>query len=294
LEDVVVDHIVDRNDLEARLTILKQNCKDPKYGLFGPDSMYWRMGKESILYLGSGYALLMQEAHPWVSTGAHHHSTVKKDPFGRWKRTFETVNSMIYGDLETALKYARMTHNIHSKVKGKLDDGKTNYVANHEDALFWVAATLAYTTVNMYETGVEFLSREEKEKFYEEFKLFCFLFGISESTIPKNWHDFMLYYDIQTSKLQVTDHARELVKHFTNKFENKFHPLHIPSKLFMGITAHLLPVTVAEKYGFKIDWKKQFFYDCVIYGIAKTYYKTSPEIRRNPNYRKYMRKFNHL
>lgn len=276
--------IVSKADLEQKLQYLKDNCKHPSLGLFGPGSMYWRMGKESILFLGSGYALLMQEAHPWVSTGAHYHSKVRKDPFGRWKRTFEAVNSMIFGDLDTALSYAKRVHAVHSKVKGKLDSGE-DYAANNQKALFWVAATLAYTTVSMYEI-TEILSMEEKEKFYGEFKLFCFLFGIDEEVIPPDWNSFMDYYFLETTKLEVTPYAKEMIQHFINSFSSPF--LYIPKKLFLDITAYMLPHNIAKQYGIELNKKQELFYDFFYFGIEKLYNKLHPKSRINPYYIKYV------
>ena len=41
---------------------------DAGAGLFGPHSALWRVNREAALFLGSGRALLLQLAHPWVGT----------------------------------------------------------------------------------------------------------------------------------------------------------------------------------------------------------------------------------
>lgn len=285
-----MENIVTKQDLEDKLNQIKLNCKNPKYGVFGPNSIYWLIGKESIVFLGSGYALLMQEAHPWVSTGAHHHSKVKNDPFGRWKRTFNVVNTMLFGNLEEAFKVARMTHNIHSKVKGNLENGE-QYYANHQEALLWVASTLFYTALWTYEDGIRILTKKELNQYYDEFKLFCFLFGISEEIIPKNYNDFMVYYNNFVNKnLKVNKHAKELIKHFTGKFNSRLHPLHIPSKLFMDLTANMLPLKIAEAYGFKNNSLKNFGLDLMTQNINLLYSKLPLKLRMNPYYRSAMKK----
>src|SRR4030088_1209065 len=53
---------------------------DPDPGLFGPDSVTWRVMREPLLILGGGRALLMQAAHPLVAQGAIDHSTHRRDP----------------------------------------------------------------------------------------------------------------------------------------------------------------------------------------------------------------------
>ena len=121
-------HIVTSEDLERNLDRVKGFSKikgnGNNEGVFGPGSAMWRIGQESCLFLGSAYALMLQEAHPWVAVGAHNHSKVRKDPSRRWKNTFKAVNAMIYGDLDTAMKYARLVHRIHTKVYGTTEDGE--------------------------------------------------------------------------------------------------------------------------------------------------------------------------
>ncbi|HET8777890.1 MAG TPA: oxygenase MpaB family protein, partial [Candidatus Limnocylindria bacterium] len=56
-------------------------------GLFGPDSVSWRVDREVLVLAGGSCALLMQAAHPFVAAGVVEHSTYATDPFGRLLRT---------------------------------------------------------------------------------------------------------------------------------------------------------------------------------------------------------------
>lgn len=297
----MVTKIVSKNDFEIKLLSVEKHVKtkgNPKYGVFGPDSMTWLIGRESAVFFGSAYALMMQEAHPWVATGAYHHSKVKNDPFGRWKRTFESVNSIMFGDLDTALKYARLTHNIHSKVVGKLppEHGGTSYHANHEDALMWVAATLGYTAVWMYEMFVDNLSILDKNNYYEEFKLFCYMFGISDETIPENWNAFEDYYINMSygkdSPLKIGEHGEEMINHFMEKFEGQYNIFNIPSKIFMNATFSLMPERLVKEYGFEYDFKKEILAHISIKTVKNCYKRLPLKIRMNPYFRNTLKKYN--
>jgi len=292
----MTEHVVTKTDLEAKLKEIENFVTkrgNPEYGLFGPGSMMWKVGSESIIFFGSGYALLMQEAHPWVATGAYQHSKVKTDPMGRWKRTFSAVNTLIFGDLNSAMKCARMIHAIHSKVKGTLDEhGGGQYAANNENALMWVAATLCYTSIRMYELGVSAMTYEEKNQYYQEFKRFCYMFGISDETLPRTWDDFTGYYTYMTycKQLSVKEHGRELISHFTSKYENPFHPLHIPSDVFLMITGNLLPRSITKQYGIKFGFKEELISDAIILAVRNLYGKLPKEVRMNPYYRQATKK----
>ena len=53
---------------EQQLAMVAAQVKDPRVGLFGPESMMWHVGKHVIAaFHGSGRALLLQIAHPWVT-----------------------------------------------------------------------------------------------------------------------------------------------------------------------------------------------------------------------------------
>ena len=60
-------------------------------GYFSPESAIWRIGRESVLMLGGGYALLMQAAHPLVAAGIVAHSSFRESP---WRRLAGTMNAI--------------------------------------------------------------------------------------------------------------------------------------------------------------------------------------------------------
>lgn len=66
-------------------------------------------------------------------------------------------------------------------------------MANEAHAMLWVHTTLWETQIMMYEQFVGKLTSEQKEKYYQETKLFAYLFGIPEEIIPPTWNDFMEY-----------------------------------------------------------------------------------------------------
>ena len=47
---------VERDDLLELLDRLRRDNKDPRCGVFGPESMLWRINRESIAFLGGGRA----------------------------------------------------------------------------------------------------------------------------------------------------------------------------------------------------------------------------------------------
>lgn len=201
---------VGERELEDRIAELRARVRDPRAGLYGPDSISWRVNREAIVMLGGGRAALLQLAHPYVAYAVDQHSATRHDPIGRFRRTFENVFAMVFGDLESAIAHARRVHAVHTKIRGAIHEhsGKFakghRYQANDVDALFWVQATLLDTAVQTYELLVAPLTLEEKARYYEEGRLFACLFGIPESAMPSDWPAFRRYFDAMLASDTIT------------------------------------------------------------------------------------------
>src|SRR6185436_15663666 len=75
---------------------------DSDAGLFGPDSMTWRVHAHPSALVGGLRALLVQTCHPLAMAGVAQHSTYRNDPLGRFERTAKFVNATTYGTIAEA------------------------------------------------------------------------------------------------------------------------------------------------------------------------------------------------
>ena len=107
-----------------------------------PGSPVWRAFNDVRLLHTSGYATLLQVAHPTVGHGVHQYSSFVKDPWGRLLRTLDYVHGTIYGGPELAGEIGVRVRNMHKTIKGTKSDG-SRYSAMEPDAFAWVHATLA-------------------------------------------------------------------------------------------------------------------------------------------------------
>lgn len=195
--------MVTKDDLERQLQKLESELQragvEPAAGIFGPQSLLWEINRESVLFLGSGRAALLQLAHPYVAAGIDQHSRTGRDPIGRFHRTFAAVFDMVFGDRETAFETARAVHQIHNRIVGRLEESTGRYArghrysANERQALLWVHATLWDTSVRVFEQVVRPLEDEEKERYYLETRRFASLFGLSKADLPPGWSHFEAY-----------------------------------------------------------------------------------------------------
>ena len=66
-------------------------------GLFGPDSVTWKVHKEPIVSLGGLRSLYLQALHPRAVAAVAQNSSYRSDPWGRLNRTSEYVVTVLYG-----------------------------------------------------------------------------------------------------------------------------------------------------------------------------------------------------
>jgi len=150
-------HLVSARDLENLLAELKASTPDPSRSIFAPDSITWKINRESALFLAAGRAAVLQLAHPWVATAIAEHSRTLNDPIGRFHQTFRVMFTMVFGSVEQACAAARHLHRRHQSIRGTLPETTarftqgTSYEANEVSALCWVYATLIDSGLLAYE-----------------------------------------------------------------------------------------------------------------------------------------------
>jgi uncharacterized protein (DUF2236 family) len=187
-------------------------------GLFGPESITWRVNREGVLLVGGGAALIMQVAHPLVGAGVAEHSNYREDPWGRLYRTLELTTSIVFGSTEKAHAASERLREVHARVHGrtKEDGGKypagSKYSANDPKLGMWVHATLVHTSLQVYTTHVGRLTEAERIRYYEEQKLLGEMFGVPQDRQPATLRDFYGYFDdMVQNELAVTNALRDVM-----------------------------------------------------------------------------------
>ncbi|HVN94434.1 MAG TPA: oxygenase MpaB family protein [Terracidiphilus sp.] len=190
---------VGKSSFEALLAAAAARAANPATGIFGPESMSWRVNRESALFLAAGRAALLQLAHPWVAASLAEHSSLMDRPIERFHNTFRVVFTMIFGTLPQALAAARHLYALHTRIEGKMPEDVarwargTNYQANEIGALRWVFATLVESAVLAHDFVLPALSEADRESYYSDSKMLAGLFGLPAASLPENWEAFCAY-----------------------------------------------------------------------------------------------------
>jgi uncharacterized protein (DUF2236 family) len=253
LERPVSSGIVTEADLEAQLTIVQSAAAGGPAGIFGPESVIWRVDREAAVFLGAGRALLLQLAHPRVAAAIAEHSRTLADPIGRFHRTFNIAFTMVFGTTSQAIAAARHLHHRHAAVSGTLTESSGAFAAGSKywaidvAALRWVQATLTDTALVAFELVNPPLSVEDREGYYAESRLSAALFGIPQDAMPQSWADFVGYVDAMfaTDNLAVSGAARRIAAELFSGAATRWR---IPS-WYRALTARLLPSRLREEFG---------------------------------------------
>ncbi len=250
-------------NLVARERVAVTSELDDEAGLFGPDSVFWRVWREQAQLLGGGRAILLQLAHPMVAAGVAQHSDFQSDPLGRLNRTLDTMLTIVFGRRAEAEARLRHFHALHAPVQGHLMHAAGRYPAHaayyaHDPALkLWVHATLMDTGLLIQERFVQPLTSAERAAFYADSQMLARRMGIPDALIPPTLADFRAYMASMLSgdTLTVTDTSRALARVIFDP------PILLPLRLgvrFAGvITAGLLPDHLRVAYGMPWNGRRQ-------------------------------------
>ncbi|RXH35151.1 MULTISPECIES: oxygenase MpaB family protein [Bradyrhizobium] len=275
--------MVNEKDLEAALDLVRARAAGADAGVFGPDTLTWRIDCEAVVFLGAGRALLLQLAHPWVAAAIAEHSKTLADPIGRFHRTFDIVFAMVFGSLDRALLSSRQLHRRHSMIVGKMPEtvglfaAGSRYCANDIPSLRWVHATLVESALMAHELVLPPFSAEERERYWAESRLFGALFGLTADDLPADWSGFTAYTAAmaQSETLTVSPAAREIA---TQIFSGA-RPWLRPPRWYRALTARMLPERLRAGFGFELDAREIQSADNALRWIKRLYPKLPDRLR---------------
>jgi uncharacterized protein (DUF2236 family) len=173
-------------------------------GLFGPDSVTWKLHREPILLLAGLRALYLQALHPRAVAGVVQNSDYKQDPWGRLVRTSTYVATVVYGTTEQALAAGARLRTIHARLRGV--DPRTGdlFRIDEPELLRWVHVTEVESFVTTALRSGLPLDPAEVDAYYTEQRRAAELVGLDPATVPGTAADVAGYYEDIRPELALT------------------------------------------------------------------------------------------
>lgn len=146
-------------------------------GLFGPDSVTWRVHGDFPGMLSGGLcALMLQTLHPLALAGVWDHSNFRKDLVGRLRRTTNFVAGTTYAGSAQAEQLIARVARIHARVRGVAPGGRS-YAADDPHLLTWVHVTEAHGFLEGYRRYCRQVPEPMADRYYAEVRRVAQLLG---------------------------------------------------------------------------------------------------------------------
>ncbi len=276
-------YVISEAALERLLDEVRNSAAGSAQGIFGPNSISWKVNRESALFLAAGRAALLQLAHPWVAAAIAEHSTTLADPIGRFHQTFRVMFTMVFGSLEQALAASRRLHRRHSNIRGQLPEAVgcfaegSPYEANEIAALRWVYATLVDSALVAYGLVLPPLTEEERDRYYEESKITAALFGLSRDWLPLRWLEFKAYFDTscESSLLAVGSSARQIAHQLQRGAGSWVQP----PFWYRALAAHLLSPRLRKEFELAYGRREELSAARALRWLPKIYRRLPESVR---------------
>ena len=177
-------------------------------GLFGPESVTWRIHGDPAMILGGFRALILQAVHPLVMAGFDDNSVFEGDPWGRLQRTGQYVTTVTYGTTAEAERAGRRLRKLHASLAPGVEPetGQT-YRVDDPELLLWVHVTEVESFLTTYRRSGGRLRRGDADRYVAEMVASAELVGIPTAMVPTTEDGVRDYYRSVRPRLRVSQVA---------------------------------------------------------------------------------------
>lgn len=185
---------------------------DADPGVFGPDSVTWRVHADPVLWIGGVRALYLQALHPLVMAGVAQHSRFRDDPWGRLKRTADFVGVLTYGSTEQARAAVAHVNRAHRGRRGIEPESGQSYEVSDPELLAWVHCCQVDSFLSATRRAGVALGRAEQDAYVAEQVRAATLVGVPARLVPSSTAALERYFDALRPQLTCTAEARRAAR----------------------------------------------------------------------------------
>lgn len=214
-------------------------------GLFGPESVTWRVHADPVLWVAGLRALLLQAVHPAAMAGVLQHSDFRADPWGRLLRTADYVGVVSFGSTAEVEAIGRRVRALHARVSGRDETSGVTYRASDPELLRWVHCCEVESFLTTFQRAGGGLTDAEIDRYYAEQTRAAAVVGLEPSTVPGSAAEMAAYFDRMRPELAVDRRARQVARYVVRPPLPRWVALATPARPawagVAGLAAALLP-----------------------------------------------------
>jgi uncharacterized protein (DUF2236 family) len=181
------------------------------WGLFGPESVSWRIHSSPVLLVGGLRALIIQSLNPLAMAGIDQHSDYLRRPLSRLRRTAEYVATVVYGDTPTAERAGAMVRKIHSRVRGVDPITGSPYSADDIETKLWVHCVEVHSFLAAYRAYGGRLSDDEQDAYLREQVRAAELMALPAELVPASRAAYRDFFEFMRPRLCVSEASQDAI-----------------------------------------------------------------------------------
>jgi uncharacterized protein (DUF2236 family) len=220
-------------------------------GLFGPDSVTWRIASEPVMWIAGLRAMYLQALHPRVMLGTWQHTALARpdEAWGRFTRTVKFVQVRTFGTTAEVERAAARVRKVHASLRGTDADGR-QFRLDEPELLLWVHCCEIGSYAEIARRSGVRVTGEELDAFVREQRRSAAVVGLDPRIVPASTADLAAYFDRMRPRLRVTAEARQAMRaSFTLRMPPGLLPLRliVPPLNVLGFAT--LPPWARRLYG---------------------------------------------
>jgi uncharacterized protein (DUF2236 family) len=223
----------------------------PDLGLFGPESVTWKIMREPVMWVAGMRALYLQALHPRVMKGTWQNTSFARpdEAWGRFTRTIKFVQTRTYGTMAEVERAGRRVRKIHAALTGIDSDG-TEFRLDEPELLLWVhCAEVASEAEVARRSGVP-VTAAELDAFVDEQRRSAEIVGLDPATVPASMAELNSYFEHMRSGIYACAEARRALRQsFTPKVPLLFLPVRVIAPPLNLLAFASLPPWARQMYG---------------------------------------------
>jgi len=247
-------------------------------GLFGPESVTWRLHSDPVLWLGGVRALYLQALHPEAMALLDRHSVFRADPWGRLVRTAEYVGVISYGTHADAERAAARVRGLHRRL-GLADP----------ELLRWVHCCEVDSFLTVSRRAGLRLTDAEADRYVAEQIRAARLAGVPEAGTPRSVAELVGYFEAIRPRLSGTPAARSAARYIMYPPMPWKAQLLTPARpvwtLAATVSFALLPPWARRMYRLPGLPSTDLAASATVRGLRSALYLLPPRLREGPHYR---------
>jgi uncharacterized protein (DUF2236 family) len=183
-------------------------------GLFGPESVTWRVMSSRIMWVAVVRALYLQALHPRVIRGTLQNAATITQPVDAWarlRRTRKFIEARTFGTMAEAERAGRRVRKIHDSLTGTDPDG-TRYRVDEPELLLWVHCGEVASCADVARRSRLPFSAADLDAFVDEQRTSAELIGVDRGAAPASIAELDAYYEEIRPRLYACDEAKEALR----------------------------------------------------------------------------------